>query len=39
MTFEEILAQVREQLQCEGRVAYRLLLNSYEFEGTILPRG
>src|SRR3954471_3245884 len=25
MTFEEILAQVREQLQREGRVAYRIL--------------
>ncbi len=30
MTFEEILAQVREQLQREGRVAYRILKRRFE---------
>jgi class 3 adenylate cyclase/predicted ATPase len=30
MTFEEILAQVREQLQREGRVAYRILKRRFD---------
>jgi len=30
MTFEEILAQVREQLQREGRIAYRILKRRFD---------
>lgn len=33
MTFEETLAQVREVLEREGRVAYRVLLVRHESSG------
>ncbi len=30
MTFDEVLAQVREQLQREGRIAYRILKRRFD---------